>query len=94
MCISEGLNLGKKISTPKDVMIDELNLTSNRGSRMFQERQKRADRFTVENTPDAHAIIYVRNKLDHTDFMVKGFGIKHFAAKMYQHTEMVLIHWD
>ncbi|XP_017340075.2 myozenin-2 isoform X1 [Ictalurus punctatus] len=54
----EGLNLGKKISTPKDVMIDELNLTSNRGSRMFQERQKRADRFTVENTPDAHAIIY------------------------------------
>ncbi|KAM9740419.1 myozenin-2-like isoform 1-T1 [Menidia menidia] len=45
-----GLNLGKKISVPRDVMIEELNLTSNRGSRMFQERQKRAERFTLENT--------------------------------------------
>ncbi|XP_053092741.1 myozenin-2 isoform X2 [Pangasianodon hypophthalmus] len=54
----EGLNLGKKASIPKDVMIEELNLTSNRGSRMFQERQRRVDRFTVENTADAPAIIY------------------------------------
>ncbi|KAG8004072.1 Myozenin-2 [Nibea albiflora] len=45
-----GLNLGKKISVPKDVMMEELNLQSNRGSRMFQERQKRAERFTLENT--------------------------------------------
>ncbi|XP_005921197.1 myozenin-2 isoform X2 [Haplochromis burtoni] len=44
-----GLNLGKKISVPKDVMMEELNLLSNRGSRMFQERQKRAERFTVES---------------------------------------------
>ncbi|XP_075889093.1 myozenin-2-like isoform X1 [Nelusetta ayraudi] len=44
-----GLNLGKKISVPKDVMMEELNLTSNRGSRMFLERQKRAERFTLEN---------------------------------------------
>uniref|UniRef100_A0A8C7KR45 Myozenin 3a n=1 Tax=Oncorhynchus kisutch TaxID=8019 RepID=A0A8C7KR45_ONCKI len=36
-----GLNLGKKISIPKDVMMEELNLQSNRGSRMFQERLKR-----------------------------------------------------
>ncbi|XP_060766728.1 myozenin-2 [Neoarius graeffei] len=54
----EGLNLGKKVSIPKDVMIEELNLTSNRGSRMFQERQRRVDRFTVENTANAPAIIY------------------------------------
>ncbi|NP_001140029.1 Myozenin-1 [Salmo salar] len=27
-----GLNLGKKISIPKDVMMEELNLQSNRGS--------------------------------------------------------------
>ncbi|XP_058263414.1 myozenin-2 isoform X3 [Hemibagrus wyckioides] len=54
----EGLNLGKKVSTPKDVMIEELNLTSNRGSRMFQERQKRVDKFTVENTADAPTFIY------------------------------------
>ncbi|KAM3866717.1 myozenin-2-like [Diretmus argenteus] len=44
-----GLNLGKKISVPKDVMMEELNLPSNRGSRMFQERQKRVERFTVDN---------------------------------------------
>ncbi|KAM9832840.1 myozenin-2-like [Syngnathus typhle] len=43
------LNLGMKVSVPKDVMIEELNLPSNRGSRMFQERQKRAERFTLEN---------------------------------------------
>ncbi|XP_026214069.1 myozenin-2 isoform X2 [Anabas testudineus] len=45
-----GLNLGKKISVPKDVMMEELNLPSNRGSRMFQERQRRVERFTLENT--------------------------------------------
>lgn len=44
-----GLNLGKKMSVPKDIMLEELNLSSNRGSRMFQERQKRAERFTLEN---------------------------------------------
>uniref|UniRef100_UPI0037E85833 myozenin-2-like isoform X2 n=1 Tax=Semicossyphus pulcher TaxID=241346 RepID=UPI0037E85833 len=44
-----GLNLGKKMSVPKDVMMEELNLPSNRGSRMFQERQKRVERFTLEN---------------------------------------------
>uniref|UniRef100_A0A3Q3LCG3 Myozenin 3a n=1 Tax=Mastacembelus armatus TaxID=205130 RepID=A0A3Q3LCG3_9TELE len=43
------LNLGKKISVPREIMIEELHLPSNRGSRMFQERQKRVDRFTVEN---------------------------------------------
>lgn len=47
--LSGGLNLGKKISVPKDVMMEELNLSSNRGSRMFLERQKRAERFTMEN---------------------------------------------
>ncbi|KAM9375924.1 myozenin-2-like isoform 1-T4 [Pholidichthys leucotaenia] len=47
-----GLNLGKKISVPKDVMMEELNLQTNRGSRMFQERQRRAERFTVESASD------------------------------------------
>lgn len=58
MEVRGGLNLGKKISVPKDVMMEELNLLSNRGSRMFQERQKRAERFTVEtaaNTSNVHA---------------------------------------
>ncbi|KAI4883477.1 hypothetical protein NFI96_024517, partial [Prochilodus magdalenae] len=54
----EGLNLGKKVSVPKDVMMEELNLTSNRGSRMFQERQRRVERFTVEGVADASPVIY------------------------------------
>ena len=45
-----GLNLGKKMSVPKDVQMEELTLPSNRGSRMFQERQKRVERFTLENS--------------------------------------------
>ncbi|XP_056138829.1 myozenin-2 [Lampris incognitus] len=49
----DGLNLGKKINVPKDVMMEELNLPSNRGSRMFQERQKRVERFTLDNTPNS-----------------------------------------
>ncbi|XP_029918101.1 myozenin-2-like isoform X2 [Myripristis murdjan] len=47
-----GLNLGKKMSVPKDVMMEELNLPSNRGSRMFQERQRRVERFTLESAAD------------------------------------------
>lgn len=53
LVVPEGLNLGKKISVPKDVMMEELNLSSNRGSRMFLERQKRAERFTLENIANA-----------------------------------------
>ncbi|KAA0709776.1 Myozenin-2 Calsarcin-1 FATZ-related protein 2 [Triplophysa tibetana] len=56
MC--EGLNLGKKISVPRDVMMEELNLTSNRGSRMFQERQRRVEGFTLESTASSPLLIY------------------------------------
>lgn len=63
--VPEGLNLGKKISVPKDVMMEELNLSSNRGSRMFQERQKRAERFTLENT--ANHVHDTNNVMMHSD---------------------------
>ncbi|XP_036404765.1 myozenin-2-like [Megalops cyprinoides] len=49
----EHLNLGKKINVPKDVMVEELHLPSNRGSLMFQERMRRVEKYTVENTADA-----------------------------------------
>ncbi|XP_051869472.1 myozenin-2-like [Pristis pectinata] len=42
------LDLGKKVSVPQDVMMEELSLLSNKGSKMFQMRQKRVDKFTVE----------------------------------------------
>uniref|UniRef100_A0A673GEB1 Uncharacterized protein n=1 Tax=Sinocyclocheilus rhinocerous TaxID=307959 RepID=A0A673GEB1_9TELE len=56
------MNLGKKISVPRDVMMEELNLNTNRGSIMFQERQRRVERFTLENS-----VLFVRHPvLRHT----------------------------
>uniref|UniRef100_A0A8B9SCV0 Myozenin 3 n=1 Tax=Apteryx owenii TaxID=8824 RepID=A0A8B9SCV0_APTOW len=45
---SPRLDLGKKVSTPQDVMIEELSLRTNRGSQLFQQRQKRMQRFIFE----------------------------------------------
>lgn len=42
------LDLGKKVSVPQDVMMEELSLQRNRGSCMYLERQKRVQRFTFE----------------------------------------------
>ncbi|XP_059919312.1 myozenin-2-like isoform X2 [Gadus macrocephalus] len=44
-----GLNRGQKSSAPLDVMLEELQLPTNRGSRMFQERQKRVEHFTLDH---------------------------------------------
>uniref|UniRef100_A0A8C5JV32 Myozenin 1 n=1 Tax=Jaculus jaculus TaxID=51337 RepID=A0A8C5JV32_JACJA len=49
---SSGLNLGKKISVPRDVMLEELSLLTNRGSKMFKLRQMRVEKFIYENHPD------------------------------------------
>lgn len=46
------LNLGKKISVPRDIMLEELSLLSNKGSKMFKLRQKRVEKFIYENNPD------------------------------------------
>ncbi|NWU92113.1 MYOZ3 protein, partial [Upupa epops] len=43
------LDLGKKISTPQDLMIEELSLKDNRGSQLFQQRQRRMQRFIFEH---------------------------------------------
>ncbi|NXJ74211.1 MYOZ3 protein, partial [Trogon melanurus] len=48
-----GLDLGKKMSTPQDLMIEELSLRDNRGSQLFQQRQRRMQRFTFEH-PSGH----------------------------------------
>uniref|UniRef100_A0A8C9S915 Myozenin-3-like n=1 Tax=Scleropages formosus TaxID=113540 RepID=A0A8C9S915_SCLFO len=47
------LDLGKKISIPQDIMMEELKLLKNRGSRMFQERLKRVEKYTLENIENA-----------------------------------------
>ncbi|CAN9510360.1 unnamed protein product [Ophioblennius macclurei] len=43
------MDLGKKLCTPKDIMLEELSLLSNRGSRLFKMRQKRSDKYTFES---------------------------------------------
>ena len=45
-------DLGTKIRTPKDIMLEELSLMKNKGSKMFRMRQKRVERFIYENNPD------------------------------------------
>ncbi|KAI2657135.1 Myozenin-2 [Labeo rohita] len=57
-----------KISVPKDVMMEELNLNTNRGSIMFQERQRRVERFTVENSAEAPTFTY--NQIENQNDMM------------------------
>ncbi|NWU74920.1 MYOZ3 protein, partial [Onychorhynchus coronatus] len=48
------LDLGKKISTTQDLMIEELSLRNNRGSQLFQQRQRRMQRFVFEHPRDSN----------------------------------------
>ncbi|KAM5299105.1 myozenin-3 [Ctenodactylus gundi] len=50
------LDLGKKLSVPQDLMIEELSLRNNRGSLLFQKRQRRVQRFTFELTASQQAV--------------------------------------
>ncbi|KAJ8411119.1 hypothetical protein AAFF_G00181540 [Aldrovandia affinis] len=43
------MDLGKKLCTPKDIMLEELSLLSNRGSRLFKMRQRRSEKYTFES---------------------------------------------
>ncbi|XP_044039574.1 myozenin-2-like isoform X2 [Siniperca chuatsi] len=44
------MDLGKKMSVPKDIMLEELSFASNRGSRLFKIRQRRSEKYTFEST--------------------------------------------
>ncbi|KAM6148501.1 myozenin-3 [Erethizon dorsatum] len=50
------LDLGKKVSVPQDLMIEELSLRNNRGSLLFQKRQRRVQRFTFELAASQQAV--------------------------------------
>lgn len=43
------IDLGKKVSMPKDIMLEELSMSSNRGSRLFKMRQRRSEKYTFES---------------------------------------------
>lgn len=46
------MDLGKKVSVPQDIMLEELSLASNRGSRLFKMRQRRSEKYTFEASQD------------------------------------------
>lgn len=43
------MDLGKKVSVPRDIMLEELSHLGNRGARLFKMRQRRSDKYTFEN---------------------------------------------
>lgn len=58
------MDLGKKLSIPKDIMLEELSLLSNRGSRLFKMRQRRSEKYTFENIQnEANTQLSVRQLL-------------------------------
>ncbi|NWT84793.1 MYOZ1 protein, partial [Lanius ludovicianus] len=79
------LNLGKKISTPRDVMLEELSLLTNKGSKMFKLRQLRVEKFIYENNPDA----FTDNSVDHFQKFIPPGGHYREDAHGYAHGRMV-----
>ncbi|XP_051019229.1 myozenin-3 [Acomys russatus] len=51
------LDLGKKLSVPQDLMMEELSLRNNRGSLLFQKRQRRVQKFTFELSESLQGIL-------------------------------------
>ncbi|XP_005074755.1 myozenin-3 [Mesocricetus auratus] len=51
------LDLGKKLSVPQDLMIEELSLRNNPGSLLFQKRQRRVQKFTFELSEGLQALL-------------------------------------
>ncbi|XP_006263023.1 myozenin-1 [Alligator mississippiensis] len=64
------LNLGKKISIPRDVMLEELSLLTNKGSKMFKLRQLRVEKFIYENNPD----VFTDSSVDHFQRFIPSVG--------------------
>lgn len=52
LCPDIEMDLGKKVSVPQDIMLEELSLASNRGSRLFKMRQRRSEKYTFESKQD------------------------------------------
>ncbi|XP_011490820.2 myozenin-2 isoform X1 [Oryzias latipes] len=66
------MDLGKKLSTPKDIMLEELSLLSNRGSRLFKMRQRRSEKYTFESIQNETNALLTNDILNrkNIDFMV------------------------
>ncbi|XP_067422572.1 myozenin-3 [Emydura macquarii macquarii] len=67
------LDLGKKVSTPQDLMVEELALQKNRGSQLFQQRQKRVQKFILER-PTRYRTSAEGKENYHTELHVAAAG--------------------
>ncbi|MEQ2243011.1 hypothetical protein ILYODFUR_002661 [Ilyodon furcidens] len=63
-------DLGTKIRTPKEIMLEELSLLKNRGSKMFRMRQQRVEKFIYENNPD----VFTSDSMDNFQKFVPSLG--------------------
>ncbi|XP_026856331.2 myozenin-1a [Electrophorus electricus] len=63
-------DLGTKIRAPKDIMLEELSLLKNKGSKMFRMRQQRVEKFIYENNPD----IFNSDSMDNLQKLVPSLG--------------------
>ncbi|KAF3708035.1 Myozenin-1 Calsarcin-2 [Channa argus] len=63
-------DLGTKIRTPKDIMLEELSLLKNRGSKMFKLRKQRVEKFIYENNPD----VFSSESMDNLQKFVPSLG--------------------
>ncbi|XP_062851616.1 myozenin-1a [Trichomycterus rosablanca] len=63
-------DLGTKISTPKDIMLEELSLMKNKGSKMFKMRQLRVEKFIWENNPD----VFTSDSMDNLQKFIPSIG--------------------
>ncbi|KAB5579396.1 hypothetical protein PHYPO_G00194560 [Pangasianodon hypophthalmus] len=67
------MDLGRKVNTPKEIMLEELSLASNRGSRLFKMRQKRSEKYTFESIQNAS--IHISDGVTVMETEVNGVGV-------------------
>ncbi|XP_051581037.1 myozenin-2-like [Myxocyprinus asiaticus] len=84
------MDLGRKVSAPKEIMLEELSLASNRGSRLFKMRQKRSEKYTFESIQNEVNIQHSSDAItpgqnpEMTDILANGLGVDQ-ASKTSNH---------
>ncbi|XP_041830159.1 myozenin-1b isoform X1 [Melanotaenia boesemani] len=72
-------DLGTKIKTPRDVMLEELSLLKNKGSKMFRMRQQRVEKFIVTS----ENMVRVRKTNGLLMFFEPTFSVQHYISCLF-----------
>ncbi|XP_007889689.1 myozenin-2 isoform X2 [Callorhinchus milii] len=83
------VDFGKKISVPKDIMLEELSLLSNRGSRLFKKRQRRSEKYTFEgyqNSINSQMNSYITSQTHYSEGTENGKTVGNELEVGQQHT--------